>query len=118
MITKDRLRNLILFISAVIIGIAMVNIFYIFSQKTNTVVEDVYGPKIKELQLSNEKLSKQIFEEKKNSTIYLAKIDSLTALKGKVEIKYIKIYEKIDNSNSDNLVDEYSRIFANEGINQ
>ncbi len=79
---------------------------------------DKYEPQIKSLELRNDSLLTNEVKNKKKVLVYEQTIDSLESLKPTVITKYIKVYEKIDASNADAVVDEYKLVFSNEGINQ
>jgi hypothetical protein len=74
--------------------------------------ETLVNTRINLLEQQNDQLLKDIAAERKKTTLFMFKIDSLEQRKPVVEIKYVKIYEKIDASHVDYVVSELDSVFS------
>ena len=68
--------------------------------------------RFKKLEADKKRIEKRLDSINNVATILYSKIDSIENLKPKITIKYVTKYNKIDNSNTNDLCKEFERIFT------
>lgn len=106
----------VLILSALLV-VAIVMIWNAYSAKKTVNVDTSYfDRKIEQLNTENDSLRGSIELDEKTIIEYDHMVDSLLSLKPEIKIKYVKIYERVDNANVVELVNLSDSIYSAEGV--